>query len=136
MAQVFIKKKSGQILGPIESNQLKAMVADGSLVQDDQLAKTKDGAWKSASQVKGLFGVPEQQIPNATVGNPKATANKEFNKNLIKCKICGEMLAKTAATCPHCGHQQMSKSVGVTIVAWGFFIIFMLVCLAIVSCNM
>ena len=55
MAQVFLKKNSGQILGPIESNQLKAMVAAGSLVQNDSLAKTKQGPWKTAASIKGLF---------------------------------------------------------------------------------
>ena len=83
MVRAFIKKPSGQILGPFESHQLKTMVADGSLVQNDELAKTTDGPWKPASQLKGLFEVPEQQSFDGTVGNQSDNNQKEAIQNLV-----------------------------------------------------
>ena len=59
------------------------MVADGSLVQNDQLAKATDGPWKPASQLKGLFEVPEQQSSNGTVGNQSYNNQKEAIQNLV-----------------------------------------------------
>ena len=89
MAQVFVKKKSGQVLGPIESNQLKAMVAAGSLVQNDSLAKTKQGPWKQASQLNGLFDSKESPISND--GATEQKSEKENNKTKISAERVGDL---------------------------------------------
>ena len=65
---------AGTELGPLSSQQVKAMVAKGRLLPDDVIRRGTEGPWIPASRVKGLF--PQQQgqsAPGTVVEKPSQT---------------------------------------------------------------
>ncbi len=55
MAADWYCKIAGAELGPLSSQQLKALAADGRLRADDEVSQGQDGKWVQASRVKGLL---------------------------------------------------------------------------------
>lgn len=41
---------------------------------------------------------------------------------MVKCKTCGEMVAKSAKTCPHCGAKRKRPVLGVVLIVLGILI--------------
>ncbi len=68
MPVVWFCKISGNQLGPLSSQQLRAMVAEGRLAPEDHVRQGAQGPWLPAAQVKGLFAADE---PAAAAPEPR-----------------------------------------------------------------
>lgn len=105
MAEVFIRKPDGKVFGPVQTTQLKGMIAAKSLTHEDALSKSKDGPWTLAANVKGLFPREESiQTRQATPANEEqAPAPKSQTESSRSCPFCAEPIAAAAIKCKHCG---------------------------------
>lgn len=91
MAEIFVRKTNGKVLGPIQSSQLKGMITAKSLTPEDALSKSKDGPWKTAANVKGL--VFPQMEKRTQTDHPKTRANKaNTNSNSDTLVLSGESI--------------------------------------------
>lgn len=55
MADFWIRRRSsGEVRGPVNSAQLKALAKNGTLLADDEVGKTENGPWNQAGKIKGL----------------------------------------------------------------------------------
>ena len=86
MAADWYCKIAGAQLGPLSTQQLKALAADGRLRPDDEVCQGEGGKWVQASRVKGLIKSDSSEVlvarpledrpsaePKAT--GPRATSN-------------------------------------------------------------
>ena len=87
--------------GPLRSDELKQLVAIGSVVESTPIKQGQAGKWSTAGKVKGLqFSVADPPPLPAIV--PKLNVRKcpfcaeEINAEAIKCKHCGEFLTKNS----------------------------------------
>jgi hypothetical protein len=75
MSHHWFCKVSGKQVGPLSSQQLKAMAAQGKLHPDDFIRQGEEGQWVAASRVKGLF--PSQGAAKTTPAERPAEAPAE-----------------------------------------------------------
>ena len=59
--------------------------------------------------------------------------DKETNPNLVVCKHCGEFIARTAKTCPHCGGKNKAKKSKAPIIVGGIILLAILILFAYYS---
>lgn len=69
MPVVWFCKISGHQLGPLSSQQLRAMAAEGRLAPEDHVRQGAQGPWLPAAQVKGLFAADEP-VRRPAAGRP------------------------------------------------------------------
>lgn len=74
MAREWYFQVMGQELGPLSVAELKTKVGSGQIQRDTLVRKTLDGKWVFAEKVKGLFSVPEIELP------PNVTAHSTSRK--------------------------------------------------------
>ena len=51
---------------------------------------------------------------------------KRHSKNLVECKDCGELMAKSAWSCPHCGSARTETRKSIAIILFVLIVIFVL----------
>jgi hypothetical protein len=71
MADEWYCEIAGREIGPLSSQQLRAMAAKGQIVPNDRVRHGGQGSWISAKTVKGLF--PES--PSAVAKTPPAASS-------------------------------------------------------------
>lgn len=66
MSEYWIKQaKSGKTHGPTSGSNLKKLVERGELKPEDQIGKSADGPWRTASKVKGLVFKSQNEEPSS-----------------------------------------------------------------------
>lgn len=85
MAADWYCRIAGAELGPLSSQQLRALATDGRLRADDEVCQGKGGKWVQASRVKGLLASSSSEVLVArpldeesgpVAGNPAKTRSK------------------------------------------------------------
>jgi hypothetical protein len=69
------------------------MAAAGKVVETDQLSKSSEGPWVTATQAKGLFPSVQSVPPPVPDAQPQTKS----------CEFCGEEILAVAKKCKHCG---------------------------------
>lgn len=79
-------KIAEQVVGPLSSEQLKALAEGGRLAPGDPVAKSSEGPWVTASRVKGLFEVaaiddePAEESPSSMPSPPVVSGEQKTIK--------------------------------------------------------
>lgn len=66
---------AGREFGPLSAQELRTMVAEGSLTPRHHVRRGRDGPWIEAGQVKGLFPPTPQQSAPPAVGQSGSSPN-------------------------------------------------------------
>ena len=75
MAAQWNYKKDGEECGPVSSQELKQLVAQGDLTSADLISREGSGRWLEARQIKGLFKestIPTTEAKQSSVPTPVA----------------------------------------------------------------
>ena len=56
----------------------------------------------------------------------RSPAPKRHSKNLVECKDCGELMAKSAWSCPHCGSARTETRKSIAIILFAVIVFFVL----------
>lgn len=79
----------GEVVGPLKSSQLVAMVRSGEVTRDTLIRKD-DSQWVPAMEVNGLFDAAAKEV-------------KAKQKTLgYICPYCGDAVSKAPTECPNC----------------------------------
>lgn len=111
MSRNWYVEHNGRTVGPMNSDQLKKLVASGKIVPDTRLRLGGDGEWMNASKVKGLFPSPEVIValkpwppePPSQIITAQTTEARYLPAAQTECPFCAELIAENAKKCKHCG---------------------------------
>lgn len=103
MERLYVLKSNKKIFGPVKPSDLKKMVAVGSLARDDKIGAGREGPWRVAGEIKGLFadGRSLEQDRQLVEDQPPARAEQQ---RLVDCPSCEHKCSQSARCCPQCGH--------------------------------
>jgi hypothetical protein len=103
MSQQWSYSKAGQRQGPVTTEKLKELAAQGQVAPTDLVWKEGMSQWVEARSIKGLFPVVAATTVQGTPP-PLATApGVSPKKGVLFCRTCGKELNEQAVACPGCG---------------------------------
>ena len=111
----FFLRWHGNISGPFSPLELTERARNGRITKQHYISKNKvhwmpaDSAeWLFASQTEAAELEPSSPSQSQNDAPPmlrsKSGVRLAMNSRLQSCPVCGETIAKTAGSCPHCGH--------------------------------
>ena len=106
MSQQWYYNKSGQRQGPVTSEKLKELAAQGYLVPTDLVWKEGMNQWTEARNLKGLFPTPTKPVSPESHSSISSAA--EGTKSSLFCRNCGKEVNERAIVCPGCGMQPLA----------------------------
>lgn len=113
-SQQFFYRLNGRNLGPISADDLRRLAAVGQITPETQIARSQDGPWRQAYEVKGLEFPAESPPPPGKPTAAAATAGDASIEQMLQTliKINAEQL------------QSQKKSEGrVRSIRWDVFVI-------------
>lgn len=139
MAAQWHYTKDGQQSAPMTVEQLRAMIASGSLESTDLVWTERFAGWTPIHQVPELKVAPgtPSRVP------PPPPSERTSHRGLIRCPACSREISTGANTCPGCGHEmraggatgiKMSDPIHAigTVLGIGLFLFFIF---GVYSCN-
>lgn len=63
MAAMWFVRGGGKVYGPLDSNRLKQLAAEGKINEATEVAQNQAGPWHPAGKVRGLFDTPTATTP-------------------------------------------------------------------------
>ena len=63
MAAMWFVRGGGKVYGPLDSNRLKQLAAEGKINEATEVAQNQAGPWYPAGKVRGLFDTPTATTP-------------------------------------------------------------------------
>lgn len=72
MAEYFIRKSTGKVLGPVTTTQVRMLAEVGSILPGDSLSKARTGPWTDIANVKNLFNA----VTDAKESQPAASKDE------------------------------------------------------------
>ncbi|MEW4529670.1 GYF domain-containing protein [Maioricimonas sp. JC845] len=79
----FYLKRGENTYGPLSSAQLRTAARSGRVATDDQVSRSKNGPWRLASEVGGLFPAAASNAPSEDVEASSDSGNVETETYMV-----------------------------------------------------